>query len=60
MHGNEPTNLKRKMVVEKEFVVQCHRRFKWRYIPTKERYEKITANIFEHPFLYEGSHDTSI
>ena len=48
------------MVDEKEFVVQCHRGFKWRYIQTNERYEILTAHILEHPFLYEGSHEIHV
>ncbi|WMV36992.1 hypothetical protein MTR67_030377 [Solanum verrucosum] len=57
MHGYELTKLKRQVVDEEEFVVQCGRCFKWRYIPTKERYEKITKQMLEHPFCCEDSRE---
>ncbi|XP_068642532.1 uncharacterized protein [Aristolochia californica] len=35
------------------FTVQCARCFKWRLIPTKEKYEEIRAHIIEIPFVCE-------
>ncbi|KAG5595209.1 hypothetical protein H5410_036441 [Solanum commersonii] len=39
MHESELAYLKKQVVDEGEFVVQCGRYFKWQNIPTKERYE---------------------
>ncbi|XP_039071858.1 methyl-CpG-binding domain-containing protein 2-like isoform X4 [Hibiscus syriacus] len=33
------------------FTVQCDRCFKWRLIPTKEKYEEIREHILENPFV---------
>ncbi|KAL6560119.1 methyl-CpG-binding domain-containing protein [Orobanche hederae] len=35
------------------FTVQCANCFKWRLIPTKEKYEEIREHIIEQPFLCE-------
>ncbi|XP_051149009.1 methyl-CpG-binding domain-containing protein 2 [Andrographis paniculata] len=35
------------------FTVQCANCFKWRLIPTKEKYEEIREHILEHPFYCE-------
>lgn len=35
------------------FTVQCANCFKWRLIPTKERYEEIREHIIAQPFLCE-------
>ncbi|KAL3644250.1 Methyl-CpG binding domain [Castilleja foliolosa] len=39
------------------FTVQCANCFKWRFIPTKEKYEKIRENIMEQPFLCETARE---
>ncbi|KAH6807060.1 methyl-CPG-binding domain protein 02 [Perilla frutescens var. frutescens] len=33
------------------FTVQCANCFKWRFIPTKEKYEEIREHIIEEPFF---------
>ncbi|KAI3447303.1 hypothetical protein Pfo_003968 [Paulownia fortunei] len=35
------------------FTVQCANCFKWRLIPTKEKYEEIREHIIEQPFVCE-------
>lgn len=40
-----------------EFAVQCATCFKWRLIPTKEKYEEIRQNIEEQPFVCETAHE---
>ncbi|KAM0939368.1 putative transcription factor & chromatin remodeling CW-Zn family [Dioscorea sansibarensis] len=35
------------------FTVQCNNCFKWRLIPTKDKYEKIRENISQKPFVCE-------
>ncbi|XP_038700058.1 methyl-CpG-binding domain-containing protein 2-like isoform X2 [Tripterygium wilfordii] len=35
------------------FTVQCAKCFKWRLIPTKEKYEEIREHILEQPFVCE-------
>lgn len=35
------------------FTVQCAKCFKWRLIPTKEKYEEIREHILEQPFYCE-------
>ncbi|XVF47578.1 hypothetical protein PTKIN_Ptkin03bG0120800 [Pterospermum kingtungense] len=35
------------------FTVQCANCFKWRLIPTKEKYEEIREHILENPFVCE-------
>lgn len=35
------------------FTVQCAKCFKWRLIPTKEKYEEIREHILENPFYCE-------
>lgn len=35
------------------FTVQCANCFKWRLIPTKEKYEEIREHILERPFVCE-------
>ncbi|CAL5439209.1 unnamed protein product [Camellia sinensis] len=39
------------------FTVQCAYCFKWRLIPTKEKYEEIREHILEHPFVCETAHE---
>ncbi|KAG9449315.1 hypothetical protein H6P81_009280 [Aristolochia fimbriata] len=39
------------------FTVQCARCFKWRLIPTKEKYEEIRAHILEIPFECETARE---
>ncbi|CAI9785946.1 unnamed protein product [Fraxinus pennsylvanica] len=39
------------------YTVQCDNCSKWRFIPTKERYEKIREKILEQPFLCETARE---
>ncbi|KAK4370128.1 hypothetical protein RND71_009603 [Anisodus tanguticus] len=39
------------------FAVQCARCFKWRYMPTKEKYEEIREHILEQPFYCETTRE---
>ncbi|GKV00373.1 hypothetical protein SLEP1_g13067 [Rubroshorea leprosula] len=39
------------------FTVQCAKCFKWRLIPTKEKYEEIREHILENPFVCETAHE---
>ncbi|KAL3533239.1 hypothetical protein ACH5RR_006760 [Cinchona calisaya] len=39
------------------FTVQCANCFKWRLIPTKEKYEEIREHILEHPFVCETAQE---
>lgn len=39
------------------FTVQCAQCFKWRLIPTKERYEEIREHITEQPFSCETARE---
>ncbi|WMV36991.1 hypothetical protein MTR67_030376, partial [Solanum verrucosum] len=57
MERDQDANLKKKVADEMEFVVQCFRCFKWRYIPTNERYEKIREHLLECPFYCEDTRE---
>ncbi|KAL3825561.1 hypothetical protein ACJIZ3_021590 [Penstemon smallii] len=39
------------------FTVQCANCFKWRLIPTKEKYEELREHIIEQPFLCETARE---
>lgn len=39
------------------FTVQCASCFKWRLIPTKEKYEQIRESILQVPFVCEGARE---
>ncbi|CAK9154962.1 unnamed protein product [Ilex paraguariensis] len=39
------------------FTVQCAHCFKWRLIPTKEKYEEIREHIIEQPFVCETARE---
>ncbi|XP_039118410.1 methyl-CpG-binding domain-containing protein 2-like [Dioscorea cayenensis subsp. rotundata] len=39
------------------FTVQCNNCFKWRLIPTKDKYEKIRENISQKPFVCEQARE---
>ncbi|CAI9753658.1 unnamed protein product [Fraxinus pennsylvanica] len=39
------------------FTVQCANCLKWRFIPTKEKYEQIRETIVEQPFVCEMAHE---
>ncbi|KAL2480166.1 Methyl-CpG-binding domain-containing protein 2 [Abeliophyllum distichum] len=39
------------------FTVQCTNCLKWRFIPTKEKYEQIRETIVEQPFLCETARE---
>ncbi|KAG0470394.1 hypothetical protein HPP92_016506 [Vanilla planifolia] len=39
------------------FAVQCALCFKWRLIPTKEKYEQIRGSILQIPFVCEVAHE---
>ncbi|PSR85222.1 Methyl-CpG-binding domain-containing protein [Actinidia chinensis var. chinensis] len=39
------------------FTVQCANCFKWRFIPTKEKYEEIREHILEQPFVCETARE---
>lgn len=39
------------------FTVQCANCFKWRLIPTKEKYEEIREHILEQPFFCETARE---
>lgn len=39
------------------FTVQCANCFKWRLIPTKQKYEEIREHILEHPFVCETARE---
>ncbi|CAL9167013.1 unnamed protein product [Musa hybrid cultivar] len=39
------------------FTVQCDLCFKWRIIPTKEKYEQIREHILEEPFICEHARE---
>jgi len=49
-HGVEPVNNMKPPTTPGALVVECARCFKWRYIPTKEKYEEIREHILEQPF----------
>lgn len=38
-------------------VMECARCFKWRYIPTNEKYEEIREHILERPFFCETTRE---
>ncbi|KAG5628111.1 hypothetical protein H5410_013329 [Solanum commersonii] len=54
VHDFEPVNIMKPLTAPGAFAVQCARCFKWRYIPTKEKYEEIREHILERPFYYES------
>ncbi|RRT39496.1 hypothetical protein B296_00059087 [Ensete ventricosum] len=39
------------------FTIQCAACFKWRLIPTKEKYEEIRENILQEPFVCDRARD---
>ncbi|CAN1340340.1 Methyl-CpG-binding domain-containing protein 2 [Linum perenne] len=39
------------------FTVQCANCFKWRLIPTQEKYEEIREHILERPFYCEAARE---
>ncbi|XP_062194065.1 methyl-CpG-binding domain-containing protein 2-like [Phragmites australis] len=39
------------------FTVQCAKCFKWRLIPTKEKYEEIRERIIQKPFVCKRAHE---
>ncbi|KAL8096730.1 methyl-CpG-binding domain-containing protein 2-like [Apium graveolens] len=39
------------------FTVQCAKCFKWRLIPSKEKYEEIREHILEQPFVCEAARE---
>lgn len=39
------------------FTVQCANCLKWRFIPSKEKYEQIRETIVEQPFVCEMAHE---
>eukprot|EP00262_Sarcandra_glabra_P022128 TRINITY_DN966_c0_g1_i1.p1 TRINITY_DN966_c0_g1~~TRINITY_DN966_c0_g1_i1.p1 ORF type:complete len:351 (-),score=66.61 TRINITY_DN966_c0_g1_i1:204-1256(-) len=39
------------------FTVQCATCFKWRFIPTKEKYEEIRERILQEPFVCETARE---
>lgn len=39
------------------FTVQCANCFKWRLIPTKEKYEEIRERVLENPFICEKARE---
>jgi len=39
------------------FTIQCAKCFKWRLIPTKEKYEEIREHIIQEPFDCERAHE---
>ncbi|GMH11798.1 hypothetical protein Nepgr_013639 [Nepenthes gracilis] len=39
------------------FTIQCANCFKWRLIPTKEKYEEIREHILERPFICEHARE---
>lgn len=39
------------------FTVQCANCLKWRFIPTKEKYEQIRETIVEQPFVCKMAHE---
>ncbi|XP_049407771.1 methyl-CpG-binding domain-containing protein 2-like [Solanum stenotomum] len=52
-HGVEPVNNMKPPTTPGALLVECARCFKWRYVPTKERYEEIREHILERPFYCE-------
>ncbi|KAJ0673860.1 putative transcription factor & chromatin remodeling CW-Zn family [Helianthus annuus] len=46
-----PPPVKRILPSVGAFTVQCANCFKWRFIPTKQRYEEIREHITERPFV---------
>ncbi|XP_049406030.1 methyl-CpG-binding domain-containing protein 2-like [Solanum stenotomum] len=52
-HGVERVNNMKPPNSPGEFVVECARCFKWRYIPSKEKYEEIREHNLERPFYCE-------
>uniref|UniRef100_A0A3Q7ICT4 CW-type domain-containing protein n=1 Tax=Solanum lycopersicum TaxID=4081 RepID=A0A3Q7ICT4_SOLLC len=40
-----------------EFDVECSKCFKWLYIPTEERYEKIREHLLECPLYCEDARE---
>jgi hypothetical protein len=39
------------------FTVQCAKCFKWRLIPTKQKYEELREHILEEPFFCETARE---
>ncbi|XP_015168705.1 methyl-CpG-binding domain-containing protein 2-like [Solanum tuberosum] len=56
-HGVEPVNNMKPPTTPMALVVECARCFKWRYIPTKEKYEEIREHILERPFYCETTRE---
>ena len=57
MERDQDAHLKNKVADEMEFAVQCSKCFKWWYIPTEERYEKIREHLLECPFYCEDARE---
>ncbi|KAI7752717.1 hypothetical protein M8C21_019624 [Ambrosia artemisiifolia] len=47
----KPPPVKRILPAVGAFTVQCANCFKWRFIPTKQKYEEIREHITERPFV---------
>ncbi|KAI3814772.1 hypothetical protein L1987_14416 [Smallanthus sonchifolius] len=53
----KPPPVKRILPAVGAFTVQCANCFKWRFIPTKEKYEEIREHIIEKPFVCASAHE---
>ncbi|KAH0730605.1 hypothetical protein KY285_001513 [Solanum tuberosum] len=56
-HGVEPVKNMKPSNSPGEFAVECARCYKWRYIPSKEKYEEIREHILELPFYCETTRE---
>ena len=52
-----PNSVPRVLPAVGAFTVQCASCFKWRLIPTKEKYEEIREYILQHPFVCEKARE---
>ncbi|KAJ7973691.1 Methyl-CpG-binding domain-containing protein [Quillaja saponaria] len=52
-----PSSTSRVLPAVGAFTVQCANCFKWRLIPTKEKYEEIREHILEFPFFCETARE---
>lgn len=56
-HGHSTPNSSRALPSVGAFTVQCASCFKWRLIPTKEKYEEIREHLLEQPFHCETARE---
>lgn len=57
LNSETPNSSNRPLQTVGAFTVQCASCFKWRLIPTKEKYEQIRESILQIPFLCERARE---